>query len=176
MRINYSLRLLLLLLILLPASLAARAEEGNDSAKGGNANLPEEAAQYIRITIPPGFLSHRVDEKGIYRWRKDSGEIYLVLGAPFAESSELLFKELRQAAKKDKRIESVKAWTVKRGRVVLVKDKPPKDPERLQTWRLMVITDAKIINVDFTAPAKDFKSFAPAFKKALSSFKLPKRS
>lgn len=176
MRINYSLRLLLFFLVLLVASSAARAEEGDDSAKGGNANLPEEAAQYIHVTLPPGFLSFRVDEKGIYRWRKDSGEIYLVLGEPFAQSRDLLFKELREAAKKDKRIESVKAWSVKKGRVLLIKDKQPKDPERLQTWRLIVITDEKIINVDFTAPAKDFKSFAPAFKKALGSFKLPKSS
>lgn len=176
MRTNYALRLLVFFVVLLLAASAASAEEKKDSENGGNGGLPEEAAQYIRMTVPPGFLPHRVDEKGIYRWRKDSGEIYLVLGEPFAESGELLFKELREAAKKDKRHESVKALTVKGGRAILVKDKSPKDPERLQTWRLTVITAKKIINVDFTAPAKDFKSFVPAFKKTLGSFRLPKRS
>lgn len=175
-RSNRVLKLLIFILILLLTSAAVQAEEPNDSEKAESGNLPEEAAQYIRLSIPPGFLPHRVDEKGIYRWRKDSGEIYLVLGEPFAESGELLYKELREAAKKDKQFESVKAWTVKGGRALLIKDKPPKDPERLQTWRLTVVTDDKIMNVDFTAPAKDFKSFVPAFKKVLGSFRLPKRS
>lgn len=176
MRSNRALILLVLVLVLLSGFRAAQAEEDNDSEKGGNGSLPVEAAQYIQIAVPSGFLFQRVDEKGIFRWKKDSGEIYLVVGEPFAESAELLFKELREAAKKDKRLESVKALTVKGGRALLIKDKPPKDPERLQTWRLTVITDDKIMNVDFTAPAKDFKSFVPAFKKALGSFKLPKRS
>jgi hypothetical protein len=36
----------------------------------------------------------------------------------------------------------------------------------------VVIADKKIINVDFTAPARDFESFIPAFEEAVKSFKL----
>ena len=61
---------------------------------------------------------------------------------------------------------------IKRGKALLCKEKAPDDPGRLRTWHLLVITKKKMINVDFSAPAKDFDSFIPAFEGAANSFKL----
>ena len=83
-----------------------------------------------------------------------------------------LFKALREAADKDKKLEEVRALQIKRGKALLCKEKAPDDPGRLRTWHLLVITKKKMINADFSAPAKDFDSFIPAFEGAINSFKL----
>ena len=84
----------------------------------------------------------------------------------------MLFKAMRKSAEKNKDIQEVKTLRLKGGKAILYKEKPPEDPGRLRSWRLVVIADKKIINVDFTAPARDFESFIPAFEEAVKSFKL----
>jgi hypothetical protein len=94
------------------------------------------------------------------------------VGDLFHESPDVIFKALRKAADQDKRMEEVRTLKVKGGRALLYKEKPPEDPLRSRIWRLMVVTDKKMIDVEFSAPAKEFDSFAPAFEKAVGSFKL----
>ncbi len=84
----------------------------------------------------------------------------------------MLFKAMETAASHDKRFESVKKVRLKKGKAILIKEKAPDDPSRLQVWRLVVITDSKVVNIDFTAPVKEFDAFAPDFEKCIKSFKL----
>jgi hypothetical protein len=124
------------------------------------------------MKVPKGFEPVAVEEAGILKWKKGSGEIYLIVGDLFVESGELLFKALRKAAEDGKNLDKVETVKIDRGQAMLLKEKPPKEPERPLTWRLIVLMDKKVINVDFTAPAKDFESFRGDFQKALDSFKL----
>ena len=54
----------------------------------------------------------------------------------------------------------------------MYKEKPPGDENKARLWRLFVITDHKIINVDFVAPRKDFETYSRDFDATLKSFKL----
>ena len=128
--------------------------------------------RFFDMKIPEGFKSQPVEEGGILKWTKDSGEIFLIVGDLFHKSGEALFKSLRKAANKDKRMEEVRTLKIRGARALLYKEKPPKDLSRLMAWRMTVITDKKIIDVEFSAPAKEFESFVPAFDKAVNSFKL----
>ncbi len=148
-------------------------------AQGEKAPAEESAPSTIDIPgrffdmkIPEGFQSQPVEEGGILKWTKDSGEIFLIVGDLFHESRDILFKALRKAADKDKRMEEVRTLKIKGAHALLYKEKPPEDPLRSRIWRLIVITDKKMIDVEFSAPAKEFESFAPAFDKAVNSFKL----
>ena len=60
------------------------------------------------IKIPDGFKSEAVDEPGILKWRKDSGEIYLIVGDLFGESGDSLFKMLKSSAEKNKTVQESK--------------------------------------------------------------------
>jgi hypothetical protein len=128
--------------------------------------------RFFDMKIPEGFKSQPVEEGGILKWTKDSGEIFLVVGDLFHESGDTVFKALRKAADQDKRMEEVRTLKIKGARALLYKEKPPEDPLRSRAWRLIVITDKKMIDVEFSAPAKEFESFAPAFDAAVDSFKL----
>jgi len=132
----------------------------------------EQADRFFDMKVPQGFASEAVDEPGILKWKKDSGEIYLVVGNLFTPPGDTLFKALREAADKDKKLEEVRTLQIKGGKALLCKEKAPDDPGRLRAWRLLVITKKKIINLDLSAPAKDFDSFIPAFEGAVNSFKL----
>jgi hypothetical protein len=149
-------------------------------AQGGTANrnagLPDEAGRFFDIKIPDGFKQEAVDEPGILRWKKDDGEIYLVVGELFAESAERFLSVLQKAAEKDSKLMQVKAMRVKGGRGLLFKDKPPEDPARLRSWRVLVVADKKVLSVDFTSPQKVFDSFVPAFEEAIKSLKVKSRS
>ncbi len=157
-------------LLLVSATCWAQADKAPAEEGGGSAiNIP---GRFFDMKIPEGFKSQPVEEGGILKWTKDSGEIFLVVGDLFHESGDVVFKALRKAADEDKRMEEVRTLKIKGGRALLYKEKPPEDPLRSRTWRLVVVTDKKMIDVEFSAPAKEFESFAPAFEKAVGSFKL----
>lgn len=148
-------------------------------AQGEKAPAEESAPSTIDIPgrffdmkIPDGFESQPVEEGGILKWTKDSAEIFLIVGDLFHESGDILFKALLKAADKDKRMEEVRTLKIKGALALLYKEKPPEDPLRSRVWRFIVIADKKMIDVEFSAPAKEFESFAPAFDKAVNSFKL----
>ena len=143
----------------------APAEEAGDS----NIEIP---GRFFDMKIPEGFKPQPVEEGGILKWTKDSAEIFLVVGDLFHESAAVVFNALRKAADQDKRMEEVRTLKIKGGRALIYKEKMPEDPLRSRTWRLIVVTDKKMIDVEFSAPAKEFESFAPAFEKAVGTFKL----
>ncbi len=132
----------------------------------------DQNERFFDIKVPEGFKSQPVDEPGILKWTKDSGEIYLVVGDLFLESSNVVYEALLKAAEKDKRMQEVKQIKLKGGRALLYKEKPPEDASRITTWKLFVVTDKKMVNIDFSAPAKEFQSFAPDFEATVNSFKL----
>lgn len=136
------------------------------------AGIMEQPGRLFDMKVPKGFEPVPVEEAGILKWKKGSGEIYLVVGDLFVESGELLFKALLKAAEDGKNLDKVETVKIDRGKAMLLKEKPPNEPDRPLTWRLIVLMDKKVINVDFTAPAKDFESFRGEFQKALDSFKL----
>jgi len=154
----------------------AWAEQPAKSPDEDRGNSKDSIHAVFHIKPPQGFKQEPVDETGILKWRKDSGEIYVVVGDLFFNSSAMLFKSVRKAAENDKNIQELKTLRVKGGKAILYKEKPPEDLGRLRSWRLVVVTDKKIINVDFTAPARDFESFVPAFEEAIKSFRLTSTS
>jgi len=165
-------KLLALGLALIALCSPAIAQETTEATPAEQGKTAEQSGKYVDIKIPEGFKPEPVEEPGIFKWKKDSGEIYVVVGDLFTKSGDHLFKSLKEAAEKDGRFQSVQVQNVKGGRALLIKEKTPSDSGRLMSWRLIVVTSKKILNVDFTAPAKDFKSFQADFDKASKSFKL----
>ncbi len=169
-------RVLILLVagILLP--LGAFSQVPTEALGKKSDNVLENPGRLFDLKVPDGFKSENVEEPGILRWTKGSAEILLAVGEVFQESGEVLFKALETAASSDKRFESVKKVRLKKGRAILIKEKAPDDTARLQVWRLVVITDSKVVNIDFTAPTKEFDAFAPDFEQVVKSFKLKSAS
>lgn len=150
----------------------AYAQKKSGASKEQEPAAVEQADRFFDMKIPQGFAPEAVDEPGILKWKKDSGEIYFVVGDLFTPPGDATFKALREAADKDKKLEEVRTLQIKGGKALLYKEKAPEDAGRLRAWHLLVITKKKMINVDFSAPAKDFDSFVPEFESAVNSFKL----
>jgi hypothetical protein len=155
---------------------SAYAQRKSEAPTVQEPKAAEQAERFFDMKVPDGFAPEAVDEPGILKWKKDSGEIYLVVGDLFTGPADTLFKALREAADKDKNVEEVSTVQIKGGKALLYKEKAPADPGRLRAWHLVVITKKKMINVDFSAPGKDFDSFIPAFDSAVHSFKLKSSS
>jgi hypothetical protein len=155
---------------------AQAKDRKNAATKKISAESAEKPDRYFDMKIPDGFNLAPVEEPGIFMWKKDSAEIHAVVGDTFADSSDVLFKTLRKGAEANKRIEEVKKLRIKGGSGLLCKEKSPTDPGRLQAWRLTVLTNKKMINVDFSAPGRDFKALVPEFESAIKSFKLKSSS
>jgi len=162
---------LLCLLVITPWSWG-RAEEKAASGAEALSGKPAQEARIFEMKVPQGFQSEAVDEAGILKWKKDSGEIYVVVGDLYAESGDEFIKTLLSAAENNKQVTEVKNLKLKGGKGLLYKDKPPEDPGRLYSWHLIAVTRNKVVSVDFTAPSKDFESFTPGFEEAVNSFKL----
>ena len=171
---NYkALNLLVLLSVVTFVAVASASPEDRGSSQADRSSISTESPDlFFDIRIPDGFKTEPVDEIGILKWKKDSAEIYLVVGELVADSGETLFKELRKAADNNKTIEEIRAMHLKGGKGFLMKEKPPEDRNRNSLWRIIAVTDKKLINVDFTAPAEDFKSYTQSFEDAIHSFKL----
>lgn len=162
----------MMLLLLGLSCIPLGAEETRGRSSNEQRSSRDNVTWVSQITPPDGFSREPVDEPGILRWRKDSGEIYLVEGDLFVDSGDMLFKAIRKALEKDDTVKEVKNLRLKGGKAMLYKKKAPSDSGRLRSWRLLAITDNKIINVDFAAPSRDFDKLIPAFEEALKSFKL----
>jgi hypothetical protein len=164
-----------LLVVAVVLSSSACAENEQETA-GQKDNRQEESGRIFDLKVPEGFELQPVEEPGILKWTKDSAEIYVVVGDVFAGSKDLLFNSLQTAAKKDKQLEKVQVIPLKGGKAMLLVEKAPSEPDRFRSWRLVSVTDNKVIHIDFTAPEKDFPAFEPGFRKALKSFKLKSAS
>jgi hypothetical protein len=171
--LNYkALNILVTMSVLAFVTMAYASSEDRRSSKADRSVSTESPDLFFDIRIPDDFKAEPVDEIGILKWKKDSAEIYLVVGELVADSGETLFKELRKAADNDKTIKEIRVLHLKGGKGFIMKEKPPEDPSRNSTWRIIAVTDKKEINVDFTAPAKDFESYTQSFEEAIHSFKL----
>ncbi|MCA1959387.1 MAG: hypothetical protein LDL33_01225 [Desulfomonile sp.] len=133
---------------------------------------PDESGRIFDIKVPKGFEQEPQEEAGIIKWKKNSAEIYLVVGDLFLESGQGLFEELFKAATANKDFENVQKLSIKGGHGLMYTDKSPGDPGRLRSLHVTIITDKKVIQIDFTAPDKDFASLASEFEAARKSFKL----
>jgi hypothetical protein len=169
-RNGFKISAIFLVVFLMGALALAQDEDAQRSQKPKQ--LAEELERFFTVKVPEGFTSQPVDEPGILRWTKDSAEIYLVVGDLFLESGEVVYKALVQASETDTRMEEVKPIKIKGGRALLYKEKTPEDPSKQLTWKLLIVTDKKMVNIDFSAPAKEFQSFAPEFEATVNSFKL----
>ena len=154
----------------------ALAEKKSGASKKKEQAATEKAERFFDMKVPEGFVPEPVDESGILKWKKGPAEIYLVVGTLFTPPGETLFKALRKAAEADKSFEEVRTLQIKGGKALIYKEKAQEDPSRLRAWHLVIITKKKMIDVDFSAPGKDFKSFIPAFESAINSFKLKSSS
>jgi len=157
-----------------PTFLLAQSEK--PQIKNARAAQHELDGGFFKIRIPLGFEQDPVDEPGIYKWKKDSGQIYIVSGESFFQPADAIFQSLRKAAQDDARIEETKIVKLKGGKALLCKERGSAKPNEMLKWRLIVFTDKKMLNIDFTAPTKDFMSFVPAFEEALRSLKLVSQS
>jgi hypothetical protein len=156
---------------ILCAFMAVAQDETKQSARTAD-NILEEPGRLFNIKVPKDFKAAPLEVPGIIKWKKDQAEIYLVVGDNFSKSKKKTFDALYKATKKDKRYEKVDRVNIRGGKAFVFKEKAPKEPTRLRTWRLVVVTDNKIIHVDFSAPGKDFNSYIDQFEAALKSFKL----
>ena len=135
-------------------------------------NILQNPDRLFDIKIPAGFTSEAVDEPGILKWKKDSGEIYLVIGDLFGESGESLFKVMKTAAEKNKTVQDIKVVKIKGARALSYKEKGSEEVGRTSVWHLVVITNKKIITIDFSAPVEEFNNFVSDFQTTINSFKL----
>jgi hypothetical protein len=163
---------LALFLSVLLCGLLARAQEEEITIPTKPVPAVDPADRFFDIKIPPGFEPIQSDDAGILKWRKGPAEIYLVVGDNLSKSSKKVYDELFQAAKNNKKIEKVEAIRVRGGKGFMYKEQPPGDETKPRLWRLFVITDHKIINVDLVAPRKDFETYSRDFDATLKSFKL----
>ncbi len=152
------------------------SEAQNNKAQKDHKKVNENGELFFDMKIPDGFKSVAVDEPGILKWGKGPAEIYLVVGEIFSKSGPTVFDALKKAGQRDKAIEEVKNVKIRGAKAALFKEKTPSDATRLRSWRLLVVTDKQVVNVDFTVPSKDFKSYVPGFEEAVKSFKLKSKS
>ncbi len=157
---------------------ADKAAKTEDSQKAEETTQPKQDAKgnnsggLLDFTLPDGFEELPQEEPGIRKWAKDNGEIMVVVGDRFSDSQKDLFEKLLGAAKKNKKYEAVEKLDLKGGLGLAFREKKSGDPERLRSWRVIVLAGEKILNVDFAAPEKEFDGFLPRFQATLKSFRL----
>jgi len=151
-------------------SIPVVAQESTGKAR--QAAETDESGRIFDIKVPKGFEPGPQDEAGIVKWKKNGAEIYLVVGDLFLESGESLFQQLFKAASDNKSFENVRKLNINGGHGLVYTEKSPGEPDRLRSMHMIVITDKKIIQIDFTAPEKEFVSMAADFEAARKSFKL----
>jgi hypothetical protein len=157
-------------LMLVCAAVWAQNDQASEAAKPSE--LPEAAAKLFHLKVPTGFEVQTSDEPGIFKWKKGPAEIYLAVGDLFALPAQTVYKQLLEAVEQNKDLEKVRTLKIKGGRSFTYTEKAPEEPGRLRTLHLVVITNEKVINVDFSAPAKDFDPLVPDFEAAIKSFRL----
>ncbi len=151
---------------------ALNAQEKPTPGEKSGENRQEETGRFFSLKVPDGFVPQPSEEAGILKWRKGAAEVYLVMGGIYSESPHDLFNALVKAAKANEGLEKVTVLKIRGGVAFKYRDKPPQDPGRMRTLRLVVITEKKIFNLDCSAPAKEFPTFLRDFEACLKSFKL----
>jgi hypothetical protein len=150
----------------------AVAQEPTPDLEPNGTPAPAPPGDFFSFKVPDGFQQETTDDTGIARWKKGAAEIHLVVGDLFTDSDDSFFDALQSTSERDKRLEGITTQRLDHGRWLLLKEKAPDDPERVQVWRLVVVTSKKVINLDFAAPGKDFGSHAQEFMDTIASFNL----
>ncbi|MGC8605117.1 MAG: hypothetical protein ACP5VS_15730, partial [Desulfomonilaceae bacterium] len=109
-----------------------------------------------------------------FKWTKGSGEIYLVVGDRLVGSRATMINIFKKATNSDKIVDQVKTIRIPKAKGILVKEKMPTDTNRLMSWGLKLISDKHEINIEFSAPGKDFKNYSPEFEEVIKSIKVMK--
>jgi hypothetical protein len=151
---------------------AARAQESENSTSENSPASNDKYDQFIDIKIPDGFVQEPSEESGIFKWKKDGAEIYLVLGDSFVEAPDKVIEALKNGAKSNKQIEEVQDLKLDHGQGFLYKEKAAEDTGRPRLWRIVALTKSKMLNLDFVAPAKDFDKYVNDFQSVVASFQL----
>ncbi len=168
--------MIILILIFPVLSISFDCESEGSGAPEDTKSSNGSSEMIFDMKIPDGFKSVAVDESGIFKWVKGSAEIYVVVGDIFSKSGPVVFEALKKAAQKDKTVEEVKNLKIKGAKAALIKEKAPTDTNRLRSWRMIVVTGNQIVNVDFSSPAKEFKTYMKNFDEAVRSFKINSNS
>jgi hypothetical protein len=153
---------------------AAPAQESENSASENTPSSNDKYDQFVDIKIPDGFVQEPSEEPGIFKWKKDTAEIYLVLGDSFVESRDKVIEALKNGAKSNKNIEEVQDLKLDHGQGFLYKEKASEDTGRPKLWRIVALTNSKMLNLDFVAPVKDFDNYVNNFQSVVGSFQLKK--
>ncbi len=161
--------LYLLACLLIMASCCPALAQEEPSPADTAADKTEQPAEF---TVPEGFTAETAEDPGIFKWKKDGSEIYIISGELFYDSPDALYDTLKKSAKSNPNVASVEDVTIEGGRAFLIKEKPTDEPNRLRMWRLVVITKDKHLHLDMLAPMREFTAIEPAFEAAVASFKL----
>ncbi len=159
------------LLVCMSMSLSMAQDSDINLQNENSSEQNENYDRYIDIKIPQGFVAENVEESGIHKWKKDSAEIYLIIGDLFS-SAKTTFDSLKEGAKANSKIEVVQDLKLQGGQAFMYKEKPSDDPGRLRMWRIIIVTKDKMMTIDLSAPTKDFPNFINDFSSAANSIKL----
>lgn len=153
-------------------SFAFAGTQSKDEPGETPSTVDEDKGRLFDISVPDGFERVALEEPGMLEWRKGSAQILLIAGRNLSEKPEILFDKLVEAVKSNDSFEKVEVRKLKGGMAFSYLEKARKKKKGLRTWRLVVITDKKILNLDFAAPEKDFPSYVKEFETAMNSFRL----
>ncbi len=161
-----------LIALLIAAGVAPCTAEDADKSTSELTTVPLGVGLTAEFRLPPGFIAGPATETGVMKWTKNEAEIFLVVGTLFSDSTDRVYEELLTAVKKHPWVEAVEEISVSSGRAFLYKEKSPEDSSRSRIWRLVIVLDDRMVNVDCAAPEKDFSTYAADFTKILRSFKI----
>ncbi len=150
--------------------LPARTQEKKDGPKPEQATTTENLKELFSIDVPNDFTSQAAEEQGVFRWKKGSAEICVVVSGVFAGSSDQLFLALRTAGAEKGEMAEVKDLDMKGAKAAIFKEKPAKEPDRLRIWRLFAISQTKMFTLELSAPEREFTSLTAEFDKVAASF------
>lgn len=161
-----------LMALLIAVGVAPCAADDPDKSASELTTVPLGVGLTAEFRLPPGFIAGPATETGVMKWTKNRAEVFLVVGTLLSESADLVYEELLTAVKKHRRVEAVEEVSVSSGRAFLYKEKSPENPSRIRIWRLVIVLDERMVNVDCAAPEKEFSTYAADFTKVLKSFKI----
>ena len=126
----------------------------------------------LELKIPAGFRSEAVDEPHIFKWTKNSSEIYVVVGERLVGSVKDIINNLKKAAAGNKLLDQTRTLKISNAKGILIKEKMPADPDRLVSWGIKIFTEKHELNIDLSVPAKEFKTYSPVFEEVVKSIRI----
>ena len=159
---------------LILASLIVICQPGYCEPPKTRAWIVRQINDTMEIKIPNDFKPEGVDEPHIFKWTKDSAEIYIVIGDRLVGSRTTMINALKKSAAADKTVDQVRILRIPNAKGIILKEKTPSAADRLMYWNLKIFSDKREINVELSAPGKDFKTYSPVFEDVVKSIKVVK--